>query len=92
MAARPPKECQDIKLHRMTNRCHSRVLFFQHAFIIQKEEERLYQIVLDTASPEQFCMAHELVNRNRITSNKNRIAKEARRTELRPFRFLINKN
>ena len=92
MAVQVLKECQDIKPHRMTNRCHSRVLFFQHAFIIQKEEERLYQIILDTASPEQFCIAHELVNRNRITSKKEKVLKESRRSGLRPFRFLINKN
>ncbi len=46
--------------------------------------------VVDT--PEQFCIANELVGRFRITSNPKKILKEANHFRLRPFRFLINKN
>ncbi|MEK7224719.1 MAG: hypothetical protein AAB221_03450 [Bacteroidota bacterium] len=76
----------------MKSHSYNLLVFFHHSFILQQEEERLFRIVTETESPEQFCMAHELVNRNRITANSRRILKEARRMELRPFRFLINKN
>ena len=59
---------------------------------IEQEAECLNQILLTTESAEQFCMAHELVDRNRITSNKKRMLKETKHYRLRPFRFLINKN
>lgn len=76
----------------MNNHGHSQVVFFQHAFIAQQEEERLYQIVSETESPEQFCIAHELLDRNRITSDPRKILKELLRREKRAFRFFINKN
>lgn len=59
---------------------------------IEQEVECLNKILLATESAEQFCMAHELVDRNRITSNKKRVLKETKHFRLRPFRFLINKN
>ncbi len=59
---------------------------------IEKEVESLNQILLNTESYEQFCTAHELVDRNRITSNKKKILKESRHFQMKPFRFLINKN
>ncbi len=59
---------------------------------IEREVEWLNQILLNTESSEQFCTAHELVDRNRITSNKKRILKESRHFLMKPFRFLINKN
>ena len=54
--------------------------------------EYLNAILRITESPEQFCTAHELVNRNKITSQPAKILKAVRTTELKPFRFLINKN
>jgi hypothetical protein len=59
---------------------------------IEQEVECLNQILLNIESPEQFCIAHELVDRNRITSNKKKILKESRHYLMKPFRFLINKN
>ena len=59
---------------------------------IEQEAEYLHQILLNTESAGQFCMAHELVDRNRITSNSKKILRETRHFSLRPFRFLINKN
>lgn len=59
---------------------------------LEKEYDYLHELLLHTESPEQFCLAHELVDRNRITSSKKKILKEARHFQLRPFRFLINKN
>jgi hypothetical protein len=52
----------------------------------------LNQILLITESTDQFCRVTELVDRNRITSNKKRIIKETSNFRLKPFRFLINKN
>ncbi|NOT50005.1 MAG: hypothetical protein HOP10_01850 [Chitinophagaceae bacterium] len=76
----------------MQSHSHSLVVFFQQAFNIEQEEERLYQIVSDTGSTEQFCLAHELLDRNRITSKANKIINELYRKDVRPFRFFINKN
>jgi hypothetical protein len=59
---------------------------------IEQEVECLNDMLRCTESDEQFCIAHELVDRNRITSNPKRILKAIRFTELKQFRFLINKN
>jgi hypothetical protein len=61
-------------------------------YAIQQEVEKLNQLFIQTESPVAFCAAHELVNRNHITSNTKKMLKEAQFYELRPFRFLINKN
>jgi hypothetical protein len=59
---------------------------------IEQEVEYLNDLLRTTESDEQFCRAHELVDRNRITASPKRILKAIRFTELRQFRFLINKN
>jgi hypothetical protein len=59
---------------------------------IEQEVECLNEILRNAESDEQFCIAHELVDRNRITQKPQRILKAIRFTELKPFRFLINKN
>jgi hypothetical protein len=59
---------------------------------IEHEVECLNEILLKTESPEHFCIAHELVNRNRVTSKPKKILRAIRFAELKPFRFLINKN
>ena len=59
---------------------------------IEHEVECLNEILRLAESNEQFCIAHELVNRNRITCRPQRILKAIRYPELRPFRFLLNKN
>ncbi len=58
----------------------------------EQEADCLHEILLDTISPENFCVAHELVDRNRITSKKSKLLKEASYFHLRAFRFFINKN
>jgi hypothetical protein len=60
--------------------------------ITDKELQGLRQLLRITESPLHFCTAHELVDRNRITSNQHKILKHSRHFFLRPFRFLINKN
>ena len=72
------------------------MVLLKHEFMtehaIQQEVETLNKILVQTESSEAFCVAHELVDRNRITSKKKRILKESHFFNLRPFRFLINKN
>lgn len=80
----------------MTNLNRDIMVMLKHEFMsdyaIQQEVEKLNQLFIQTESSEAFCTAHELVDRNRITSNKRKMLKEAHLYELRPFRFLINKN
>ena len=59
---------------------------------IEKEMERVHEMLLIIETPARFCIAHELVNRNYITQNKKRILKAIKYSELRAFRFLIGKN
>jgi hypothetical protein len=59
---------------------------------IDEQVECLNDILLRTESDAQFCIAHELVDRNRITAKPAKILKAVRHVELKPFRFLINKN
>jgi len=80
----------------MTNLNRDIMVLLKQEFIseqaLQQEVEILNKLFVQTESPESFCTAHELVDRNRITSNTKKILKEANLYKLRPFRFLINKN
>ena len=59
---------------------------------IEQEVENINHLLIRAESPEQFCIAHELVTRGRITSKPKKILKAIRFTELKPFYFLINRN
>lgn len=59
---------------------------------LDHEVECLNDILRTAESDEQFCVAHELVNRNRITVKPKKILRAIRYSELKAFRFLINKN
>jgi hypothetical protein len=59
---------------------------------IEHEVRLINHILVKAESPEQFCIAHELVTRHRITSKPKKILQAIRVAELKPFRFLINKN
>jgi len=59
---------------------------------IEKEMECLNELLIAAETPQNFCTAHELVNRNCITQRKNKILKAVKYSELKPFRFLIGKN
>jgi hypothetical protein len=76
----------------MKNKGQNLLVLFNKKMISKQEADCLNRILFFTESPEQFCIANELVDRNRITSKKEKIVKESRRLQLRPFRFLINKN
>jgi hypothetical protein len=64
----------------------------QQSAITEDELNKLHAILQQVETAEQFCRAHELVDRNRITRRPKKILKETRFFILRPFRFLINKN
>ena len=80
----------------MISSSHNLLVIFKNSFIseqaIEQEVECLNGILIAAESTEQFCKAHELVDRNHITRKKTRIIKETRYFNLRPFRFLINRN
>jgi hypothetical protein len=76
----------------MKNKGQNLLVLFNKKIISKREADCLHTLLLFTESTDQFCMANELVDRNRITSNKRKIVKESGRIQLRPFRFLINKN
>jgi len=59
---------------------------------IDLEVECINDILRTAESDEQFCIAHELVDRNKISSKASRILRAIRYSELKPFRFLVNKN
>jgi hypothetical protein len=59
---------------------------------IEQEVKCINHILVQAESLEQFCRAHELVERYRITSKPKKILRAIRFAELKPFRFLINKN
>lgn len=59
---------------------------------LEQEAEVLHVLLSTVESPESFCRAHELVDRNNITSKEKKLLEAIRHKELKPFRFLINKN
>jgi hypothetical protein len=59
---------------------------------LESEIRNINSVLFQAESLRQFCISHELVDRNRITSKENRIQKLFRKTELGTFRFLICKN
>jgi hypothetical protein len=59
---------------------------------IEQEVDCLNDILGFAESEEQFCVAHELVDRNRITQKPKKILEAVSYMELKPFKFLINKN
>jgi hypothetical protein len=73
----------------MTSSNRNMLVLFKNA--PQQELERINKMLLSSITPFQFCIANELVDRNRITANPKKILKETRCVRLRAFRFLINK-
>jgi len=59
---------------------------------IEREVKWLNHMLIQAESPEQFCIAHELVPRHSITSKSKKILQAIRFAELKPFNFLLNKN
>ncbi|MBI1344350.1 MAG: hypothetical protein GC171_15625 [Terrimonas sp.] len=59
---------------------------------LEQEVSCINDILHYAESPENFCTAHELVVRTKITQKPRKILKAIRQVELAPFYFLINKN
>ena len=59
---------------------------------VKVEMDYLTAMLKTVDCPANFCVANELVNRNRITCNSRLILKEAAYRNLRSFRFILNKN
>ncbi|HTM91796.1 MAG TPA: hypothetical protein VL095_05230 [Flavisolibacter sp.] len=60
--------------------------------LLQREVENLHQILLKVERSDIFCLAHELVTRNKITQKAKSILRATRNLRLKPFQFLISKN
>ena len=86
----------NFKLIRMTGNHHNLLVLFYTGIsddpADRLETERLTSLIKSVDRPEHFCTANELVNRNRITSEKKKMIREAGYRRLRAFRFFINKN
>lgn len=59
---------------------------------LAQEVEGLHAILAHLENSQVFYNAHELVNRDYITNKVKKIKKAVQFVELKPFRFLINKN
>jgi hypothetical protein len=59
---------------------------------LESEIRNINSVLFQAESLRQFCISHELVDRNRITSKAAKILKWQSKEELGPFRFLICKN
>lgn len=59
---------------------------------LAQEVEGLHAILAHLENSQVFYNAHELVNRDYITNRVHKIKKAVQFVELKPFRFLINKN
>jgi len=59
---------------------------------IEQEVEQLNQILLLVETAGNFCVAHELIHRNHITSKKEKLLAVFHLPKLKPFWFLININ
>ena len=58
----------------------------------EKHVDCLHDVLVQVENNQVFCITHELVARNKITSRPKSIMKAVAHLELRPFYFLINKN
>lgn len=57
-----------------------------------REEKRIKRIISQTDTPEVFATVFELAGRYHITQNRKKIILASQKFQLKPFRFLINKN
>lgn len=59
---------------------------------LEKELISLEQLFQYAESEPAFCKTHEIVQRNRITSKKEKLTRVFYQHQLKPFWFLVNKN
>jgi hypothetical protein len=79
-----------------TSRDRDLLVLIKNEFMSQQaidhEVEQLNNILRYTELPHQFCRAHELVQRNKITQKADRLLVAFRSPLLKPFWFLISRN
>jgi hypothetical protein len=72
------------------------LVLFRNEFMsqqaIDEEVENLNRILRISERPDQFCRVHELVCRNRITTDAKKLLAAFSQPELKPFWFLISRN
>lgn len=92
----PQRNVRLLKRVPMRNPSRDMLVLIRDEFMsekaIRREVEYLNKILFGAESESEFCKAHELVVRNRITSNPKKIYSVAMNVELKAFYFLINKN
>ena len=85
-----------LNLDKVKNPSRDLLVLLKNEFMteqsIEREVDSLNEILHQAESPESFCTAHELVVRNHITKQPVKILNAIRQSELKAFRFLINKN
>ena len=59
---------------------------------LEKELISLEHLFLYAESQAAFCLTHELVLRNGITSKRSKLKNVYHDHQLKPFWFLVNKN
>jgi hypothetical protein len=79
-----------------SNRERELVLLLKTALMSEKALEKelisLKRLFLYAESQAAFCLTHELVLRNRITSKRSKLINVYQDHQLKPFWFLVNKN
>jgi hypothetical protein len=79
-----------------TSRDRDLLVLIKNEFMSQQaidhEVDQLNNILRHTELPHQFCKAHELVQRNKITQKAHRLLVAFRSPLLKPFWFLIGRN
>jgi hypothetical protein len=59
---------------------------------IEMQVNGLNEMLRHVESADHLTTAHEFIDRNGITHNRNKILKAIGAKTLKPFRFLLNKN
>jgi len=65
---------------------------FMSELAMEQEVEYLNKILRQIERPGEFCKAHELARRNRITRKAQKLMAAMHHIQLRPFWFFISKN
>lgn len=67
---------------------------FQNNLSIETELEQLNEILFQTETVDNYCIATEIVDLNKYTiiDNRKRLAQLLKKPSLKPFQFIFNKN
>jgi len=67
---------------------------FANEQFMEQELEQLNELLFHYETMDSFCTAHEVfdINKYKIIRSHTPLSQIARRQELKPFQFLINRN